>query len=162
MEFQINDLHNLLHDRRRVSSFRRHYCKSMLVIRSKLTRRTLINNALLSNSLHAVEQRAEWAYCFDVHCNSFIPVYLGLYVVQFLFLPLINASGILPLVLSNILYLGSLCGYWYLTFLGYSALPFVSSSSLFLVPIGMLTGGIGLVSLMGINVSVWRLSSYWS
>lgn len=28
---------------------------------------------------HAVEQRVEWAYAFDVHCNSFFPLFIVLY-----------------------------------------------------------------------------------
>ncbi|KAL8541491.1 hypothetical protein ACS0TY_002672 [Phlomoides rotata] len=33
---------------------------------------------------HVVEQRVEWLYAFDVHCSSFFPMFLLLYVLPFL------------------------------------------------------------------------------
>ncbi|RLM84760.1 hypothetical protein C2845_PM04G10830 [Panicum miliaceum] len=33
---------------------------------------------------HVVEQRVEWLYAFDVHCNSFFPAFVILYVLPFL------------------------------------------------------------------------------
>ena len=36
-----------------------------------------------------VVEELEFGYCFDVHCNAFFPVFLWLYVVQYLFMPLL-------------------------------------------------------------------------
>eukprot|EP01111_Echinosteliopsis_oligospora_P020032 TRINITY_DN998_c1_g1_i1.p1 TRINITY_DN998_c1_g1~~TRINITY_DN998_c1_g1_i1.p1 ORF type:complete len:180 (-),score=19.84 TRINITY_DN998_c1_g1_i1:175-714(-) len=41
----------------------------------------------VQGNIHTVEQKVEWLYCFDVHCNSFFPVFLLLYVFQFFFRP---------------------------------------------------------------------------
>lgn len=40
------------------------------------------NKFLLSHSTYAVEQRVEWAYAWDVHCNSFFPLFLLTYILQ--------------------------------------------------------------------------------
>ncbi|KAH9655873.1 protein unc-50 [Citrus sinensis] len=37
-----------------------------------------------SPNSHVVEQRVEWLYAFDVHCNSFFPMFVMLYVLPFL------------------------------------------------------------------------------
>ena len=46
-------------------------------------------------------------------------------VVQFLLTPLLLARGFLPALFSNVLYAAALSYYHYLSFLGYSALPFL-------------------------------------
>ncbi len=35
------------------------------------------------------DQRVEWLYAFDVHCNGFFPLYVLLYVVQFFLTPIL-------------------------------------------------------------------------
>lgn len=82
--------------------------------------RTLINAYLLSPSLHSVSQQAEWGYCFDVHCNAFVPWFMLTYVCQLLLLGVLMRDGVLSLILSNGLYLIASGTYWYITFLGYS------------------------------------------
>ncbi|XP_047966080.1 protein unc-50 homolog isoform X2 [Salvia hispanica] len=44
------------------------------------------NNYLREEAPHSyvVEQRVEWLYAFDVHCNSFFPMFVLLYVLPFL------------------------------------------------------------------------------
>ncbi|KAJ6804080.1 protein unc-50-like protein [Iris pallida] len=42
---------------------------------------------------HVVEQRVEWLYAFDVHCNSFFPTFILLYVVQYFVSPVLVAHG---------------------------------------------------------------------
>ena len=90
---------------------------------------------------HAVEQRVEWCvmpcpwgfirrvtgddcchrlYAFDVHCNSYFPLFVALYGVQFFLSPLLLAPGFVPVVLSNLLYAASLSYYHYTQFLGYN------------------------------------------
>lgn len=34
-------------------------------------------------------EELEFGYCFDVHCNAFFPVFVWLYVVQYLVMPLL-------------------------------------------------------------------------
>ncbi|GLC41064.1 hypothetical protein PLESTB_000947400 [Pleodorina starrii] len=74
---------------------------------------------------HQVEQHVEWLYSFDVHCNSFFPCFLILYVLQFLLSPVLLWQNSLSSALSNALYVIGLGLYNYLNFLGYSALPFL-------------------------------------
>jgi hypothetical protein len=84
--------------------------------------RTLINAYLLAPSLHAVSQSVEWGYCFDVHCNSFVPWFMLTYVVQLLLLSVVLRDGIVAVLVSNVLYLCASGAYWYITFLGYSGI----------------------------------------
>jgi hypothetical protein len=37
------------------------------------------NKYLLQSPPHSVPQSIEWAYAFDIHCNSFFPLFLILY-----------------------------------------------------------------------------------
>ena len=55
--------------------------------------------------------------------------------VQFFALPVALGEGLLPLFVANTLYAGALCWYWYITHLGYRALPFLSNTEVFLFPI---------------------------
>jgi hypothetical protein len=103
------------------------------------------------------KDQLEFGYCFDVSplpnptiatlrplitiCQvsnrAFFPLYLHLYVVQFLLLPLLtrSPSNFLATFLGNSLYLSALIYYTYITFLGYNALPFLHNTELLLVPI---------------------------
>ncbi len=54
----------------------------LLTVRSA---RSTINAALIIGGHGSLE----WQYCFDVHCNSFLAVWLLLYVAQFILLPLL-------------------------------------------------------------------------
>ncbi|KAL2705610.1 hypothetical protein AAEP93_000860 [Penicillium crustosum] len=83
------------------------------------------------------KEQLEFGYCFDVSNRAFFPLYLHLYVVQFLLLPLLtrSPSDFLATFLGNSLYLSALIYYTYITFLGYNALPFLHNTELLLVPI---------------------------
>jgi hypothetical protein len=70
-------------------------------------------------TVHTVDQTVEWLYCFDIHCNSFFPTYLLLYVLQFFFLPLFMKSNFVATFFANTIYLASFIFYYYITFLGY-------------------------------------------
>lgn len=89
---------------------------------------------------HAVVQRTEWFYAWDVHCGALVPVFVLLGVVQYLLLPLLGAKGFVPALLSNALYLLALGLYFYVTFLGYLHLPFLNKDavSLLLAPVVLL------------------------
>ncbi|CAL5866600.1 uncharacterized protein PFLUO_LOCUS809 [Penicillium psychrofluorescens] len=83
------------------------------------------------------KEQLEFGYCFDVSNRAFFPLYLHLYVVQFLLLPLLtrSPSNFLATFLGNTLYLSALIYYTYITFLGYNALPFLHNTELLLAPI---------------------------
>merc|ERR1719210_2565924 len=83
------------------------------------------NKYLRVQSFHGVEQRMEWMYAFDIHCNSFFPLFLVLYVVHYFFLPFLIQPTLAAAVVSNMLYALALCYYSYIMSLGYSTLPFL-------------------------------------
>lgn len=93
------------------------------------------NRYLRSISYHQLEQRVEWLYCFDVHCNAFFPLFCWLYVIQFFLLPILTASGFLSASFSNAMFALALSYYFHLTFLGFKTLPFLVHTRIFLYPI---------------------------
>ena len=82
---------------------------------------------------------------YQVSNRAFFPLYLHIYVLQFLLLPILTHSSsssslsssrnFLATFLGNTLYLSALTYYTYITFLGYNALPFLYHTELLLVPI---------------------------
>lgn len=96
-------------------------------------------------------ETVEWRYAFDVHCNAFFPLFLLLYVLQFLLLPLLLRDGHLATLLSNTLYLAAFSVYHYLTFLGYSELPFLRRCEYFVYPIAPIVVVYVLFLLLNIN-----------
>lgn len=80
-------------------------------------------------------------WSLQVSNRAFFPLYLHLYVVQFLLLPLLtrSPSNFLATFLGNTLYLSALIYYTYITFLGYNALPFLHNTELLLLPILVLS-----------------------
>ncbi|OAJ39395.1 hypothetical protein BDEG_23246 [Batrachochytrium dendrobatidis JEL423] len=110
------------------------------------------NQFMLQQQVHAVEQSVEWMYSFDVHCNAFVPFFLITYVVQFFFLRIVLADGLICRLFSNTIYFVALNYYWYITFLGYNALPFLKNTIVFLYPIG-LTMLLFVISLFTFNIS---------
>lgn len=71
----------------------------------------------------------EWGFCFDIHCNSFLVVWVLLYVVQYIILPLLRIKhSIFSVLLGNTLYFGTVGYYFVLTFYGYSSLPFINAN----------------------------------
>jgi hypothetical protein len=82
--------------------------------------RFVANKYLRVQSLHAVDQKVEWLYAFDIHCNSFFPLFVVLYVLQFFLLPLVLGSGFLSTIIANSMYAFAFSYYFYVTFLGYN------------------------------------------
>ncbi|KAF2685689.1 UNC-50 family protein [Lentithecium fluviatile CBS 122367] len=97
-------------------------------------------------------QELEFGYCWDVAIRAFVPVWLFLYVVQFLCMPLVGTDHWVSLALSNTLYLIALNYYFIITFLGYNALPFLHHTELLLAPIAVTTI-LWFASLFGMNLS---------
>ncbi|EGD73119.1 hypothetical protein PTSG_04832 [Salpingoeca rosetta] len=83
---------------------------------------------------HHVDQSVEFGYAFDIHCNSFFPLFVTLHVVQILLVGVVTKPWFLSVVLANTLWLIALTQYVYITFLGYSALPFLRKTHAFLYP----------------------------
>ncbi|GEQ71359.1 hypothetical protein JCM33374_g5042 [Metschnikowia sp. JCM 33374] len=71
----------------------------------------------------------DWAFCFDIHCNSFLIIWCLLYLVQFFLLPaLTHEYNFLSILLGNTLYFGAIGHYFIVTFYGFNSLPFVSNA----------------------------------
>jgi len=84
-------------------------------------------------------EELEFGYCFDVHCNAFFPVFVWLYVVQFVFMPLLTTplwysphisvpwltlgDARISMFVGNTLYAVAFIYYTYITFLGYNCIP---------------------------------------
>nr|KJB11966.1 hypothetical protein B456_002G009400 [Gossypium raimondii] len=81
-----------------------------------------------------VEQRVEWLYAFDLHCNSFFPMFVMLYASY----------------------------HHYLNFLGYDVLPFLKRTTFFLYPIGIVIILSPILILSGFNPSRYFMNIYCS
>ena len=162
-------------------------------------------------TVHNVEQRVEWLYAFDVHCNSYFPLFLVVYVTQFFLVPVLLRPIFLSTLLANTLYGalaglaccepaapqsrgalpplrlgfdseyiacyrrltqlvhclgvllagGACCYYWYITFLGYQVLPFLSKTTIFLSPCVAVAGLYVLSLVTRWNVSIFVLTMYF-
>eukprot|EP00730_Choanoeca_flexa_P014618 TRINITY_DN6457_c0_g1_i1.p1 TRINITY_DN6457_c0_g1~~TRINITY_DN6457_c0_g1_i1.p1 ORF type:complete len:259 (+),score=34.97 TRINITY_DN6457_c0_g1_i1:81-857(+) len=100
-----------------------------------------------------VDQSVEFGYAFDVHCNAFFPLLLILHVLQIILIKAIAQPYFMSALLADTLWLIALTYYIYITFLGYSALPFLHKTEVFLYPI------VGVVVLYFIAVlSSWNVS----
>lgn len=84
---------------------------------------------------HAVEQRVEWLYAFDVHCDAFFSYFLVAYVLHYLVLPVALGHSIFALIVANALHLAAVAAYCYITHLGFRALPFLRNTEVFLYPV---------------------------
>nr|CAB3267511.1 protein unc-50 homolog [Phallusia mammillata] len=86
-----------------------------------------------------VGQDVEWAYAFDVHLNAFFPVLMILHCLQLFFInPLIDKTWFVSTLVGNTFWLAALGYYIYITFLGYSVLPFVKKTVALLSPMILL------------------------
>ncbi|KAK9319997.1 UNC-50 family-domain-containing protein [Lipomyces orientalis] len=111
-------------------------------------------------SMAQQDNKLEWAYCFDVHCNSFLIIWFSLYVLQFVMLPIIIKDNWFSLLLGNSLYLGAFSYYVVITYLGYSALPFLDHTEMLLFPI-LAFVVLFLASLFGFNISRHAVKFYF-
>eukprot|EP00123_Amoebidium_parasiticum_P009844 comp19744_c0_seq1/m.23561 comp19744_c0_seq1/g.23561 ORF comp19744_c0_seq1/g.23561 comp19744_c0_seq1/m.23561 type:complete len:248 (-) comp19744_c0_seq1:552-1295(-) len=97
----------------------------------------LANKYLRQSLPHTVPENVEWAYAFDVHCNSFFPLLLILHGLQLILMPLITLDNMVSVLVANTLYLLAVSYYIYITFLGFRELPFLGNTTVFLLPIGL-------------------------
>ncbi|KAG6762667.1 hypothetical protein POTOM_033181 [Populus tomentosa] len=103
-----------------------------------------------------------WLYAFDVHCNSFFPMFVMLYVIHYFLSPLLVAHGFIPVLLSNLLFMVAASYYHYLNFLGYDVLPFLERTTFFLYPIGAVIVLSPILILSGFNPSRYVMNVYFS
>lgn len=100
-------------------------------------------------------------YAFDVHCNAYLPLFLLLYVVQLVLCPLLLMHSFVTAALSNVLYTLSLSYYHYLIFLGFSSLPFLEHTEVFLAPAGVILVLWPFVTLAGFNPTRFVIGLYF-
>lgn len=123
----------------------------------------LANHYLLMDNTgsHTNEQTVEWLYAFDVHCNSFFPLFVLLYVVQYFLLMVLLRPGFIFTLLGNALYALAFSYYFYVTFLGYDVLPFLQSTTVFLYPIAVVLLLFILFVALRVNVCRLVMTSYF-
>jgi len=107
------------------------------------------------------EEQLEFGYCFDVAIRAFVPIWVFLYVIQFLLMPLIASNFWVSLLFGNSLYLLAFGYYIVITFLGYNALPFLHHTVLLLAPIAILTI-LWFTSLFGLNLPKHLAPVLWA
>jgi len=107
------------------------------------------------------ENRVEWGYCFDIHLNALFPLLVLLHgVVILLYHAVIQHDYAISMVLGNTLWLTALGYYIYITFLGYSSLPQLMNTRVFLYPLTLL-GLIYFITLLsGWNISTTLMNFY--
>lgn len=110
------------------------------------------NKLLVKNS--ANNQDVEWAYCFDVHLNAFLPLIIVLHVFQLPFImTLINHDWYISAIIGNSFWLVAISYYFYILFLGFSVLPFLSNTKILLYPFTILIFMYFLTISLNINLS---------
>lgn len=77
----------------------------------------------------------EFGYSFDVGIRAFFPVYVLLYVVQFLFMPALAHPNLASTFFANTLYLAAYVYWTVIIFLGYNSLHFLHHTEWLLTPL---------------------------
>ncbi|KAI8901910.1 UNC-50 [Globomyces pollinis-pini] len=120
----------------------------------------ITNTFMLQQTPHSVEQSVEWMYCFDVHCNAFVPFFLVTYIIQFFFLGIVTKDGFFNRIFGNTIYLIACVYYTYITFLGFKALPFLKNAWIFIYLI-VITFGFYVFSIFSFNISQTIFAIYF-
>jgi len=124
--------------------------------------RSYVNAHMRIQRLHAAEQSVEWLYAWDVHVNALAASFLLVAIGQYALLPLITSQHTLIATASaNTLWLAGAAYYAYITFLGYSALPFIDRPERLFYPMGILCLLYLLLLLINFNVSSFVLDMYF-
>ena len=82
-------------------------------------------------------------------------------VLQFVLSPVLLWRSFVSTVLANVLYMIALSYYHYLSFLGYSALPFLEHTEVFLWPVAAIVLVVPFAVLAGFNPSRFTLNIYF-
>ena len=101
----------------------------------------------------STEQKVEWMYAFDIHCNAFFVMFLLTHVLQYLLLPFLLGKSFFASLLANTLHFLGLILYLYITHLGYRSMSFLSRTEMFLYPIGMMVLFYLLLTLLNFNMT---------
>ncbi|XP_069613598.1 protein unc-50 homolog [Ranitomeya imitator] len=81
----------------------------------------------------------EWGYAFDVHLNAFYPLLVILHFIQLFFIKyVVLPEWFIGYFVGNTFWLIAIGYYIYITFLGYSALPFLKNTVTLLYPFAAL------------------------
>ncbi|XP_036118064.1 protein unc-50 homolog [Molossus molossus] len=103
----------------------------------------------------------EWGYAFDVHLNAFYPLLVILHFIQLFFINhVILTDTFIGYLVGNTLWLIAVGYYIYVTFLGYSALPFLKNTVILLYPFAPLILLYGLSLALGWNFTRTLCSFY--
>ncbi|XP_072470711.1 protein unc-50 homolog isoform X2 [Notamacropus eugenii] len=103
----------------------------------------------------------EWGYAFDVHLNAFYPLLVILHFIQLFFINyVIMTDTFIGYFVGNTLWLIAVGYYIYVTFLGYSALPFLKNTVILLYPFAPLILLYGLSLALGWNFTHTLCSFY--
>ena len=102
------------------------------------------NRFLLSQEvqLNEVRREVEWQYCWDVHCNAYVPFFAWTHVAHLFLLPIVIRSNFGAQLIANVLYAVGITAYFFATFRGYVELPMLERQQLLLYPV------VGAVSLL--------------
>ncbi|KAI1731861.1 UNC-50 family domain-containing protein [Ditylenchus destructor] len=107
------------------------------------------------------DQDVEWGYCFDVHLNAFFPMLVLLHVViPLLFYGVIDYPNFFARLVGNSIWCAAIIYYIYITFLGYTALPILKKTHVFLYPITFIFIFFVATISAGWNVSVSAMNFY--
>lgn len=127
---------------------------------------TKLGNFFSSNNVNVAslsgEESLEWAYCFDIHCNSFLVIWLNLYLIQFICLPILTMNNFFSRFLGNSLYLVTFCYYCVNSFYGYNILPFLMKTELILMPVPVFVILWLVFTLGGINITSVMVDQYFN
>mmetsp|Transcript_421 Transcript_421/g.1460 ORF Transcript_421/g.1460 Transcript_421/m.1460 type:complete len:246 (-) Transcript_421:72-809(-) len=115
----------------------------------------------VQQTIHSVEQKVEWLYAFDIHCNSFFPVFLMLYVCQYFLVPILVSTSFLATFAANALYTVAFWYYCHITYMGYDALPFLHNTVVFLYPIGAIVLVFLITLLFNFNLCIFVMNLYF-
>uniref|UniRef100_A0AC35TIV9 Protein unc-50 homolog n=1 Tax=Rhabditophanes sp. KR3021 TaxID=114890 RepID=A0AC35TIV9_9BILA len=107
------------------------------------------------------DQEVEWGYCFDVHINSYYPMCICLHIIlPLLYLPFLDRNVFLGRLLGNCIWFVAFTYYTYITFLGYTAIPFLKKTHIFLYPITFLLIFYVATVSAGWNISMTAIAFY--
>eukprot|EP00588_Corethron_pennatum_P022601 CAMPEP_0194331796 /NCGR_PEP_ID=MMETSP0171-20130528/56951_1 /TAXON_ID=218684 /ORGANISM="Corethron pennatum, Strain L29A3" /LENGTH=303 /DNA_ID=CAMNT_0039093417 /DNA_START=133 /DNA_END=1044 /DNA_ORIENTATION=+ len=113
-----------------------------------------------------VRQSVEWMYAWDIHCNAYFVWFTVVWGVQFFLSKFLVGENLFPFIVSNALYAVAFTWYFYVTHLGYRALPFLSNTEVFLYPIVAVVLIVVLNFILfplglGVNPSHWAVGYYF-
>lgn len=127
---------------------------------------TIANRHLIEHSVHSVAQTVEWLYAFDIHCNGFFIAFQFTHVLQLFLLPLLVNDGLMPTLFANLLWAVALALYFFVSHLGYRALPFLKNTEIYLYPIIAIFAAyvaLAVVAFLGYRINITQIvTSFYS